>query len=69
MVKGMNPRSQGLPCNLAHEKTCSLCDKKSLGGCRPTGNKLLCLALGGLGLREWGEKQCGGFRDRARLDP
>lgn len=24
---------------------------------------------GTLSVREWGEKQCGGFRDRARLDP
>lgn len=27
----------------------------------------VCPALGGLSLREWGEEQCRGFRDRARL--
>lgn len=43
----MNPRGRGRPTlRLAHEKACSLSDKKSVGGCQPSGNKLLCLALG-----------------------
>lgn len=61
--QGGNPRSQGRPTlPLCSRKTCSLLDKKSLGGCQPTGNKVLCLALGegGPSVSESGVKSSAG---------
>lgn len=72
LVKGMNPRSQGRPtlqpCSrenlqlVGQEVTWRLSAPWEQAASSSSGG-------GGLSLREWGEKQRRGFRDRAGLDP